>query len=178
MHYEHDIIKGLFVIPNYLTDTQSDQAINHIKKCQWMPVSNTLKSRKVIHYGWIYSYDRSGIKKTIELPECLSNLTNKMNEYLNKNIKFDQLIINKYEEGQAINAHIDHTKFFGDTILCLTLMNSVTAIFSQGNIKIEVILEPLSAYIMTNDARYKWTHEMKQSHGTRISLTYRTIIDK
>jgi alkylated DNA repair dioxygenase AlkB len=35
---------------------------------------------------------------------------------LGKDIKFDQLIINKYEVGQGISPHIDNPDIFGDTI--------------------------------------------------------------
>ncbi len=47
----------------------------------------------------------------------------------------------------------------------------------ENDEKIKITLEPNSMYIMTGDARYKWKHSLKQTSGTRISLTYRFVND-
>ncbi len=62
MSIRDDIISGLYYIPEYLED--NDLFDQLIKSNDWTRVSNTSKSREVIHYGYKYSYDRSGIKKT------------------------------------------------------------------------------------------------------------------
>lgn len=176
MQYQHPDIQGLYLIPDYLDKTICDEIVKQIRKYEWKPVTNYKNSREVIQFGYTYSYDRSGIAKTDQIPTELLDLTDQMNQKLDTNVIFDQLIINKYEKGQGINPHIDHTKYFGDTILCITLMNPVTAIFTKNNQEVMINLEPGSAYIMSGDARYKWTHQMRQTKGTRISLTYRTVI--
>lgn len=176
MEYEHEMVQGLYMIPDYLDKNTCHKIVEQISELKWKPVTNYKNSREVIQFGYTYSYDRSGVTKTDDIPKELLDLTNSMNQKLGTNIIFDQLIINKYEKGQGINPHIDHTKYFGDTILCITLMNPVTAIFTRDGVEVKVDLEPGSAYIMAEDARYKWTHQMRQTTGTRISLTFRTVI--
>ncbi len=176
MEYEHNIVTGLFLIPRYLDTETCGKIEKQINKYKWTPVSNYKNSREVVQFGYTYSYDRSGVSKTDDIPAELLDLTKEMNQKFNTKIAFDQLIINKYEKGQGISAHVDHTKYFGDTILCITLMNPVTAIFTKNKQEVMIELEPGSVYIMSGDARYKWTHQMRQTKGTRISLTYRTVI--
>jgi alkylated DNA repair dioxygenase AlkB len=179
MEYEHEIIKGLYLIPRYIDSEECDKIVKYIQEnCPWVPVTSSKNSREVVQFGYTYSYDRSGVTKTTDIPGILKQVTEPMNQYLklDTNVCFDQLIINKYEQGQAISPHIDSVKYFGDLILCITLISPVTAIFKRGDQEARVELEPGSAYIMSGDARYKWTHQMRQANGTRISLTYRTVI--
>ena len=177
MEFEHDLVKGLYLIPDYLDKTECDKIEKFIvDNNKWKPVTNYKNSREVIQYGYTYSYDRSGVTKTDDIPSQLLDPTKTINQKLGINVCFDQLIINKYEKGQGISPHIDHTKYFGDVIMCITLMNPVIAIFMRNGQEVEVDLEPGSAYVMSGDARYKWTHQMRQTKGTRISLTYRTVI--
>jgi alkylated DNA repair dioxygenase AlkB len=89
---------------------------------------------------------------------------------------FDQLIINEYKPGQQIAPHTDHVTQFGPVIACITLGQQVPITFGLGLDKKILEIEPGSMYIMTDEARYRWTHSLKNtSQGTRYSLTYRTM---
>lgn len=61
--------------------------------------------------------------------------------------------------------------------------------FRLGSEKKELYVEPNTIYIMSGDARYKWTHEMpsnfndvidgeKIKRGRRISITFRNVPKK
>ena len=89
---------------------------------------------------------------------------------------------------QGINRHTDHNAY-GAIIGCFTLGSGATMIFRDGQDKQELYVEPDSLYIMTGDARYKWTHEMparksdmvdgtKHIRGRRVSVTFRHVSEK
>ena len=92
--------------------------------------------------------------------------------------EFQQLIINEYKYNQGITAHIDHTKYFGPIIACLSIGSEATVIFSKDNKEEIITLNPGSLYIMTGESRYKWYHSIIKNPNkiNRYSLTFRTII--
>lgn len=176
-------IPGLFYIKNYLTMSEIDTILNKIhSEIIFKPITTAPTSRLVAHFGYNYSYDRSGIKPADPIPTDLTNIVNinKINNICGENIisnPFDQLIINEYKPGQQIAPHTDHVTQFGPIIACITVGKSVPIIFTLGSIKKIINVESGSMYIMTKDSRYLWKHSLKNtSDGTRYSLTYRTIV--
>jgi alkylated DNA repair dioxygenase AlkB len=109
---------------------------------------------------------------------------------LDKN-NFDQLIVNEYKPGQGIYKHIDHVKYFGPIILCITCGSGCNIEFSREDTIVNIYVEPKSLYIMSGDARYKWRHGInnittdiinngilkKVRRDTRYSITFRSIIN-
>lgn len=195
-------IPGLYYIPNYLTSEEVKKIKLSLSKSKsWQKVNlNYRGSRRVIHKGYSYSYNRSGVKKLDSIPNFYQNLVSKdrlntsinvicgenniFNDELDGNF-LDQLIVNEYIPGQGIAAHIDHPKYFGDFIVCLTVGGGTTVEFTKGSITKSVYIEEGSLYIMSGDARYKWKHEIKKQRSdngiprkTRYSLTYRIVNDE
>ena len=89
----------------------------------------------------------------------------------------DQAIINKYESGQGIGRHADHKKLFGGIIACITIGNGADLIFRHTDQVKTIHTDPGSCYVMSEDARWKWTHEMPKRKLTspRYSITFRTV---
>nr|WBF70433.1 hypothetical protein [Megavirus caiporensis] len=174
-------IPGLWYIPNYLSNDTIKSIEKKINKIKFEPITNSPNSRLVAHFGYRYSYDRSGIQLADPVPLDLSNLVSmdNINNIIGEKIidkEFDQLIINEYKPGQQISFHTDHTKQFGPIIACITIGESVPIKFKYGNIIKEINIETGSIYIMTRGSRYQWQHSLKNnSQGTRYSLTFRTI---
>ena len=177
-----DGIEGLWYIKNYLTNEELAMIKEKLDtEIELEPLSKSTNSRRVAHYGYYYSYDRSGLNEAPAMPEYLAKLvTNKrINTVTGTSIvdkTFEQLIINEYKPGQQIAYHTDHIKQFGPVIACITIGKSVPIKFKYGTIEKSVEIEPGSMYIMTGDARYKWQHSLKNtSESNRYSLTYRTV---
>ncbi len=168
-------IKGLYYIPNAI----DNNIISLLDKQPWHFIQST-KGRKVQQYGYIYNYKSSSVKeKTEDIPEFLYDYIKTLNCYINQlNLEplvFNQCIVNNYEIDQRINKHIDSTKF-GSIVGCYTLGCSGIMRFSKDGIHHDIKVEPNSLYIMSGDARYKWTHEMlKNKEGRRISITFRNV---
>lgn len=194
---EHSIIRGLYYIPNFISNDDYEDIMRALNETtEWLPVGTSKNSRRVLHYGYSYSYNRSGIKKIEDIPELYKKILDitKINNILNKEVidknNFEQLIINEYKPSQGIYKHIDHIKYFGPIIVCFTVGFGTNIEFIHNDKIINVYVEPKSVYIMTGDSRYKWTHGIKQckydiiedndnmkkiARETRYSITFRSV---
>lgn len=175
-------IEGLWYIENYLSEDELNMIKNKInEEIDLVPITKSSASRKVAHYGYYYLYDRSGLKEAPKIPNYLESfvLPERINKLVNEdlvNVPFEQLIINEYLPGQQIAFHIDHVKQFGPMIACITVGQSVPIKFKYGSVEKIINVKEGSMYIMTEDARYKWQHSLRNATtNNRYSLTYRTI---
>jgi alkylated DNA repair dioxygenase AlkB len=169
-------ISGLYYFPNLITD----KYISQIESGKWFGVTSSKNSRKVQHFGYYYDYS----SKRVDIPsdpipdylQDLINIANKKCQELKLDVVFNQIIINRYEPGQGINPHIDH-KGYGPVICCFSLNSGSILEFTRDE-TYEIYLEPNSMYIMSTDARYKFTHCMPARKtdsvdGKRISRKLR-----
>ncbi|KAI4349644.1 hypothetical protein L6164_010208 [Bauhinia variegata] len=94
---------------------------------------------------------------------------------------FDQLIVNVYNPGEGICAHVDLLRF-EDGIAIVSLESSCVMHFTKvetaGGIEMErksasptripVLLTPGSLVLMSGEARYHWKHEINRKPGFQI----------
>lgn len=182
-------LAGLSVNYDFITELEEIKLIELIDQQPWL---NDL-SRRVQHYGFKYDYKARKIDDSMllgELPIWLKDLSNKM--FNEKIINFipDQAIINEYEPGQGIAAHIDCEPCFGDTIISLSLGSSAVMNFEtkpNSKQKIEICLEPRSLLIMREESRFKYYHSIPARkkdivenntipRNRRVSVTFRKVI--
>ena len=169
--------------------------VEQLDQREWNPVSAAANSRATQQYGFIYDYKARKVGSACEpIPDFLENLRRQLTEKCRKESHeisddyFNQCIVNNYMPSQGINMHTDHN-VYGAIIGCFTLGSGATMTFRNGQDKQELYVEPDSLYIMTGDARYKWTHEMparksdmvdgtKHIRGRRVSVTFRHVPEK
>ncbi|RKU18404.1 alpha-ketoglutarate-dependent dioxygenase AlkB [Candidatus Poribacteria bacterium] len=185
-------IPGLRYIENYITEDEQDQLLAHVdKEGLWL---KDLK-RRVQHYGFKYNYKARKVDMSMrvgELPKWLKDLSVKLYQegYMPKIA--DQVIVNEYEPGQGISAHIDCEPCFQDTITSLSLGSSCVMEFTNKfdkNEKVPLWLDPGSLIVLSDEARYSWLHaipprqkdkldgrEEHRSRKRRVSLTFRKVI--
>lgn len=185
-------IPGLFYIPDYLSPQEISDILLFLKTQYFKPLTNSKNSRQVLQYGYEYPYDKklTKLNKITPIPENLLKLVDpaRINKSINSDLlknPMEQLIINKYNPGQGISAHTDHTKYFGDLIICLTVGSGTEINFIKNNQTKSLYLKPGSLYIMSGDARYKYQHEITGKlydnnikRLTRYSLTFRSVLLK
>ncbi|CAH8352465.1 unnamed protein product [Eruca vesicaria subsp. sativa] len=104
---------------------------------------------------------------------------------------FDQLIVNLYQPGEGICAHVDLLRF-EDGIAIVSLESPCVMRFSpaekgEGE-AVDVLLSPGSLILMSGEARYHWKHEINRKQigfqvwegeeidqKRRISITLRKL---
>lgn len=190
-------VPGLKYYPEYLTKDEEKELLKLIHDSKELTsITHSTDSRKVIQYGYTYSYDRSGVTKCDPIPDIYKKLieTERVKKVIGTEFAFDQLIINQYLPGQGISPHIDHTKYFGEIVFCISIGADTLVEFTQKKNEFTKgddtqYIAPRSAYAMTGDLRYKWYHAISGSkrtagrnmgdpayEGVRYSLTFRKVI--
>ena len=188
---EYDKINGLYYIEDVIVNPE--HIINILDSKEWTNITSNINSRLVQHYGYIYDYKSRNARIIApsfltclkDLQENLSNICLSLDLTTNM-IDFNQCIVNNYYPGQGISKHID-SSVFGDIIGCYTLNSGCNMIFRHDDEIFKLYTKPNSLYIMSTDARYKWTHEMeskkydivdgiKTDRTRRLSITFRTMM--
>jgi alkylated DNA repair dioxygenase AlkB len=179
-------IAGLAYHPNYISKEEEAFLLAQIDAQNWL---YDLK-RRVQHYGYKYDYRARRIDVSMkigEVPDWLENIAKRLyTEGVFENMP-DQVIINEYEAGQGISAHIDCEPCFGDMIVSISLNSTAIMEFTKEDIKIPILLEPRSAAILKGASRYAWMHAIPARQKDiyngmifprkrRISLTFRKVI--
>lgn len=175
-------IEGLSYIPDFISSDEERALIEAIDAQPWL----TDLKRRVQHYGYKYDYKARMVTNDTylgPLPEWIEPISQKLP------FKPDQAIVNEYQPGQGISAHVDCVPCFGDTIASLTLGSGATMQFTQPKTgqKEELHLQECSLIVLSDAARYEWTHAIpgrksdvvngfKVERNRRISLTFRTMI--
>lgn len=168
---EDEILPGLTYETDVLSESAEQAILAFLARQEWEhPVFyGKAAKRQVLQFGYTYPYGSGGrLTPAAPIPD----------ELRLPGIPGDQLIVNKYEHGQRISAHTDHTRMFGKEIVCVTLGARGVMQFSRAGHKSHSLsVARRSAYRMRGDARYRWKHAMKPHSGKvpRISLTYRTV---
>lgn len=182
-------IKGLHYIPDFISEGEHKEIWDAINKENWL---DDLK-RRVQHYGYKYDYKKRSLDYSMyigAIPQWTNFVAERIVEKGYMRELPDQVIVNEYLPGQGIADHIDCEPCFEDTIVSLSLGSPCVMDFKNKEDKkdkYEVLLEPKSLVVITDEARYKWTHGISSREKdkwlgkiihrkTRISLTFRKVI--
>ena len=197
---------GFFYLDDYLNEYQLNNVHDWFNSDEIQESMESVlgpdkpNGRKVIHYGYKYDYTNAGStavlsKDTSPFPDMIQSLSESARNFLVYNCPneypeipidyFNQCIINRYLPGEGIGAHKD-SKFFEEPIVCYTFGSTRSMEFNKDRMKHEVITTPGSIYLMTGDARFEWTHQMRKRkndiidgkrtpRSTCFSITFRRV---
>lgn len=163
-------IPGLILIKKYITKKEEIELLEEIDSKEW---DTTLK-RRTQQYGYRYNYES---KQALEKAPKIFRSLKKVWPFT-----VDQVIINEYNRGQGISAHIDKIDQLGDYVAGISLGSDATFEFVrvEDKHKEEIKIPRRSIFIMTYDSRYSWTHSLPAKKSSlkkkrRVSITYRHL---
>ena len=181
---DHLGIPGLILFRDFLSSDEQREALACIDSAPWR---GDLK-RRVQHYGYRYDYTARRVDHSMrigELPPFAMAIARRLFDFGLVAEVPDQMIVNEYEPGQGISAHVDCEPCFKDGIVTISLGWVYEMDFISLATK-EVRSTPLdlgSAVVITGESRYQWQHRIqarKSDHGVRrgrrVSLTFRNVI--
>ena len=182
------MVPGLRYVAEYLSPDAHDALLATVDRQPWQPLWQSTAGRRVQVYGYTYHHARGGIYRLGDLPDWAGELTARLVRDRLMPVLPDQMIVNEYEAGTGIPAHVDHNSF-DDTIVSISLGSSCVMDFANrlSSPSESVFLEARSALILEGEARQKWTHAIParesdwwlgvdRRRGRRISLTFRTML--
>ena len=181
-------ISGLKYVAGYIIDSYEAKLLDAVDAEPWR---GDLK-RRVQHYGYRYDYTLRKVEPSMylgPLPAWAQLLAAQMVADGHMPTTPDQLIVNEYEPGQGINAHVDCVPCFGPVVCSITLGSQCVMELSpvEGGDTQPVLLERGSLLVLAGDSRYKWRHGIpgrktdtvgmqEVARGRRVSLTFRNVI--
>lgn len=181
-------IEGLQYFVNFISEDKERELIQIIDQQEWL---SDLK-RRVQHYGWKYDYKAKKITSDLRignLPMWLEEIAEHLYDKDIFNKIPDQVIVNEYQVGQGISAHIDCVPCFGDRIASLSLGSDAVMEFINPNTnqKVPILLEQRSLVLLSGSARYEWQHKIPArktdkinnqitARKRRISMTFREVL--
>ena len=181
-------ISGLNYVPGFVAGPDEAGLLAAVDGMTWL----TDLKRRVQHYGYRYDYKARKADPSMylgPLPDWAQPLAMRLAADGYMDHAPDQLIVNEYEPGQGISAHVDCVPCFGPVICSVTLGSACTMEFSalEGDAAESLRLERGSLLILAGEARYGWRHAIPgrktdrvagqaQARGRRVSLTFRTVV--
>ena len=197
-----DLPPGLLYEPGFVTVDGAEDLLREIddEDAPWL----SDLSRRVQHYGFKYDYRARRIVRSMHLgplPGWLRHLADQVTGFVESNEgfesveplePFDQAIINEYEPGQGIAAHVDCEPCFGPVVATLSLGSAIVMQFEhiRTGVRKSVHLEKHSLAVLTGETRYEWNHSISNRQSDpppggrgqrvqrrrRVSVTFRTVI--
>ena len=178
---------GLTYLENYIQDEEAERLVREIDAAPW----RTDLKRRVQHYGYRYDYKARQARREDYLgllPDLFQHLAERLTSEGHFQAVPDQVIVNEYQPGQGISAHIDCQPCFGEAIASLSLLSACVMRFAsqKSSRHIDLLLQPDSLLVMAGEARHDWTHAIparktdlvegrKSQRTRRISLTFRQM---
>lgn len=177
-------IEGMTYVPDFMSPAEQEAVLREIDLQPWR---NDLK-RRVQHYGYRYDYKARRVDPSMylgPLPAFAMPIANRLVERSLFSRLPDQLIVNEYEKGQGITAHVDCEPCFAETIAMVSLgwayeMDFIHSITREMR---TLLLATGSALVISGEARYDWLHQIKARRRDRgiprrrrVSLTFRNVI--
>ncbi|WCJ21353.1 2-oxoglutarate (2OG) and Fe(II)-dependent oxygenase superfamily protein [Euphorbia peplus] len=188
-------INGLWLCHHFLSPPQQSMLLSAILNEGWFTDKS---NNQAMRFGdlpcWAIELSNS-IRKAVVLSQESDECGDQCvlpSDLLWREPLFDQLIVNSYQPGEGICAHVDLLRF-EDGIAIVSLESSCVMHFSQVRedpstlLKVGVHLNPGSLVILSGESRYLWKHEINRKPGfqiwegqelnqtTRLSITLRKL---
>lgn len=148
--------------------------------------------RRVQHYGFRYDYKARRVTADSylgPLPGWLSALADRLYAEGVFEVVPDQVIVNEYQPGQGIAAHVDCEPCFGDTVASLSLGSACMMEFTnvRSGEQLAHRLGQRSLLVLKGESRFGWRHGIPArksdsvdgvptQRGRRVSLTFRNVV--
>lgn len=181
-------IPGLRYVEGFVAGLDEATLLAAVDASPWL---DDLK-RRVQHHGYRYDYKARKVDPTMHLgplPDWAQPLAARLVADGHMPTVPDQLIVNEYEPGQGITAHVDCVPCFGPVVCSLTLGSSCVMELSavEGDGAESLLLDRGSLVVLAGEARYQWRHAIPgrktdkiggqaRARGRRVSLTFRTVL--
>lgn len=186
-------------VAGYISDREEESLLRRIDAAEWL----TDIKRRVQHYGYRYDYTARHIVDDMrigDLPQWVMPLAERLDgDFFGKPPQ--QMIVNEYEPGQGIAAHVDCEPCFGDVVVSVSLgstcvmdlarrdLSQANRVADSGDERVQLFLEPRSAVVLAGASRYHWTHGIAPRkkdvvcgevyhRRRRVSLTFRTVLNE
>ena len=134
--------------------------------------------RRVIQYGWKYSFESFRTAEGPPLPDFLLAIRDRAAGFAAVSPPaLAEALLTEYSPGAPIGWHRDAPGF--GIVVGISLLAPCRFRFRRGRTGAwetrEIVLEPRSAYLLSGPARSEWQHSIPPVAELRYSMTFRTM---
>lgn len=171
---------GFIYVPEFLTVEEEGELIETIRHLDFreFQMYGVTAKRRVVHFGWDYSFDSRQVTPTTAIPAEFTLIRNRAAILAGiEPAEFAEALVTEYQPGAGIGWHRDAPPF--GIIAGISLAGGCRMRFQRGKGKdretAAVELEPRSIYLLRGGARKEWQHTIPATKELRYSITFRTL---
>ena len=185
INFFENVPGGLSYRPELIVQKEESELVTHVSKLPFREFEfhGFLGKRRVVSFGWKYDYSGRALQKADPLPRFLFDLRARAAEFADLDTDaFEQALVTEYRPGSGIGWHRDKPEF-GDVVgisllspCLLRFRRKIGQVNSRSNWeRINVNVEPRSAYHLTGPARWEWYHSILRVDALRYAITFRSV---
>ena len=135
-------------------------------------------NRRVASFGAGYDFDANELTPAPEVAPFLLPLRDRISVWLQVPADaFGHVLVSEYQPGTQLGWHRDVPQF--EMVVGVSLASAARMRFRafpprKGARSFELTLEPRSAYVLKDEARWGWQHSIPPTPALRYSVTFRT----
>jgi alkylated DNA repair dioxygenase AlkB len=177
------LLDGFVYRPDLISDAQERVLVATIEA---LPLAcarykSFTAKRRIVSYGTGYDFDRNDLVAAPAVPDFLVPLRERVAAWAEiPPERFAHALIAEYQPGTALGWHRDAPPF--GTVAGISLGTPCRLRFrpyphepGRRGGRFDVLLEPRSAYLLRDGARWRWQHSIPPTKGLRYSITFRTL---
>jgi alkylated DNA repair dioxygenase AlkB len=134
--------------------------------------------RRVMSFGWHYSFETSRLEQAAEMPVLLLDLQERAAGFAGLVAEeLPHALVTEYSPGTTIGWHRDRGVF--DRVVGISLLSPCTFRFRRKSgsswERYSLTAEPRSAYLLDGASRTEWEHSIPAVEALRYSVTFRSL---
>lgn len=172
--------EGFAYRPEFITPDEERRLVDRLGALAFEPFQfrGYEARRRVVSFGWRYDFNGPGLTEAAPIPEWLIPLRDRAAAFAGlPGEAFAQVLINEYRPGAPIGWHRDRPVF--DRVVGVSLLAPTVMRFRRRAgerwARVNVALEPRSAYLLDGLARREWEHSLPEAKAHRYSFTFRNL---
>jgi len=174
-------IEGFRYEPGFLSEAEEADLLRDISELplKAAPYKQYLSRRRIVSFGSEYDFSSRILRPGQPIPAFLFPLREKAGRWTDIDEKlFVHALVTEYDEGTPLGWHRDTPEF--GTIVGVSLGGTARMRFrrwppQKGERIFDLELEPRSAYVLADEARWGWQHSIAPTRQLRWSITFRTL---
>jgi alkylated DNA repair dioxygenase AlkB len=135
--------------------------------------------RRTVSFGWHYDFSEYQLRKADDIPDFLLPLRAKAAAFAGmKPEQLQHVLVIEYGPGAGIGWHRDKAVFgevVGVSLLSECVFRMRRKIGERKWERVNLTVEPRSAYHLSGSARNVWEHSIPQAEALRYSITFRNV---
>ncbi len=172
--------EGFLYRPEFISPAEERDLISSIEELPFSDVRmhGVVARRRVVQFGWRYSFDGLSIAPGASLPDFLEPVRTRSAALAGLDpAEVTEALVTEYSPGAAIGWHRDAPPF--GVVVGISLLAPCRFRLRRGEgrsaERLSIDLEPRSAYVLAGEARSAWQHSIPAVPARRYSITFRTV---